>query len=149
MGTLFGYYTAADDHDAGRAVLRVDGDPGGSGYDRLVVKGIDPTVDLLAVEFVITGRPAGVIKSDSRHGHVVATVGDGEVVSVSLTDAFRDALATIDQAFLGDLAHGWARSTRFTTPPDTAHLADFLEQLAALARQAVAQEHGLYCWIRR
>ncbi|MDX2645370.1 hypothetical protein PV341_17735 [Streptomyces sp. PA03-1a] len=149
MGTLFGYYTAADDQDAGRAVVRVDGEPSGSGYDGLVVKGIDPTTDLLTVEFVITGRPAGVIKSDSRHGHVVATVGGGEVVSVSLTDAFRDALATIDQAFLGDVAYGWSRSARFTTPPDTEHLVDFLQQLAALAKRAVAQGHGLYCWIRQ
>ena len=149
METLFGYYTAADDQDAGGAVVCANGEPSGSGYDQLVVKDIGPTADLLTVEFVVTGRPAGVIKSDSRHGHVVATVRDGEVVIVSLTDAFRDALASIDREFLDDVAHGWARSASFTTPPDTEHLADFLRQLAALAERAVAQGHGLYCWIRR
>ncbi|WP_159054836.1 3-keto-disaccharide hydrolase [Streptomyces dysideae] len=29
---------------------------------------------------------------------------------MSLTDAFRDALASLDRAFLDDVAHGWARS---------------------------------------
>ncbi|MFE4828171.1 hypothetical protein [Streptomyces sp. NPDC056672] len=147
MGVLFGYYAAADDQDAGRAVRRVDGEPGGSGYDQFVVKGIDPIVDLLTVEVVMTGRPAGVITSDPRHGHLVAMVGDSELFSVSLTDAFRDALASVDREFLDDVAQGWARSGRFSTPPDADHLADFLRRLASLAERAVAQEQGLYCWI--
>ncbi|KOG33057.1 hypothetical protein [Streptomyces resistomycificus] len=147
MGVLFGYYAAADDQDAGRAVVRTDGEPSGTGYDQFVVKGVDPIVDLLTVEFVLTGRPASVIKADPRHGHLVATVGEGDVVSVSLTDAFRDELASVDREFLNDVARSWASSGRFSTPPDEDHLADFLQQLAALAERAVGQGHGLYCWI--
>ncbi|MEE1784469.1 hypothetical protein PUR71_16395 [Streptomyces sp. SP17BM10] len=35
----------------------------------------------------------------------------------------------------------------FSTPPDVDVLADFLRELAALARRAVAREQRLYCWI--
>ncbi|THA23355.1 hypothetical protein E6W17_41625 [Streptomyces sp. A1547] len=44
MGALFGYYAAADDEDAARAVVRQDGQPMGTGYDSFVVKGVDPVV---------------------------------------------------------------------------------------------------------
>ncbi|MDI2127129.1 hypothetical protein [Yinghuangia seranimata] len=64
MGVLFGYYTASDDHDASRAIVRDDDKPSGTGYDELVVKGIDPVVDLVPVEVLITGRSAEEVKTD-------------------------------------------------------------------------------------
>ncbi|MFD8077148.1 hypothetical protein ACFV3E_31365 [Streptomyces sp. NPDC059718] len=149
MEALYGYYAAADDQDASRAVWLTSGETSGDGFDQILVQNIDPNVDLLPVEFAVTGRPASVIKSDPRHGRVVAALEDGEVVCVSLTDAFRDAFAGIGQDFLHDVARGWARSARFTTPPDIEQLDRFLQQLAALAERAVARGHGLYCWIRR
>lgn len=88
MGALFGYYAAADDEDAVRAVVREDGQPMGAGYDSFVVKGVDPVVELLPAEVLVTGRTAGDIEADPRHGHLVGMVGDGEVVSLSLTDPF-------------------------------------------------------------
>ncbi|MEV6212010.1 hypothetical protein [Kitasatospora sp. NPDC051914] len=147
MGVLFGYYAAADDQDAERAVVREDGESTGAGYDQFVVKGVDPVVDLLTVEFVLTGRPASVIRSDPRYGRLVAEVGEGDVVSVSLTETLRDALASADREFLEDLAGSLARSMRFPAPADAGHLADFLRQLAALAERAADRGHGLYCWI--
>ncbi|MFH8370494.1 hypothetical protein [Streptomyces sp. NPDC018031] len=147
MGVLFGYYAAADDEDAGRAVARADVEPIGSGYDELVVKGVDPVVDLLPAEVLVTGLPAEEVKADSRRGHLVAMVADGEVVSVALTDTFRDRLAAFERELLEDVAQGWAASGDFSTPPDPEELADFLRRLAELADRAVGRGHRLYCWI--
>ncbi|MFE7167280.1 hypothetical protein [Streptomyces sp. NPDC057616] len=147
MGVLYGYYAAADDEHAARAVVREDGEPLGTGFDELVVKGIDPVVDLLPAETLITGRPADEVKADPRHGSLIAMVGEGEAVSVSLTDAFRDALAAFDRRLLEDVAVGWVASGDFATPPDPSDLAGFLRGLADLADRATARGHRLYCWI--
>lgn len=147
MGVLFGYYAAADDHHASRAVVREDDEPTGTGYDELVVKGVDPVVDLLPAEVLVTGLAAEEITADPRRGRLVAMVGDGEVVSVALTDVFRDRLATLERELLDDVARGWAASGEFSTPPDPDDLAGFLHRLAGLADRAVTRGHHLYCWI--
>jgi hypothetical protein len=150
MGVIYGYYAARDDQDAGRAIVREDEEPSGTGYDQFELKGIDPVTNLLPAEVLITGRSADAVNADPRHGHLVAMVGDGEVVSVSLTDTFRDALAGFDPELLDAVAQGWAASGDFYSPLDKEgieDLADFLHQLAALAQRAVACGHRLYCWI--
>lgn len=150
MGVLYGYYSAADDKDAGRAIVREDEQPSGTGYDQFVLKGIDPTVNLLPAESLITGRSQDEVKADPRHGHLVAMVGEGEVVSVSLTDTFRDALVRFDRALFDAVAQGWAVSDAFYSPPDKEAVDDltaFLRQLADLAQRATGKGHHLYCWI--
>ncbi|MBT2441761.1 hypothetical protein J7E93_16895 [Streptomyces sp. ISL-36] len=147
MGALFGYYAAADDGDAARAVVREDGRPAGTGYDALVVKGVDPVVDLLPVEALVTGRTAGDVEADPRHGHMVGMAGDGEVVSVSLTDSLRDSLARFDRNQLADVAREWATSGVFGPEADTSGLTGFLMDLAALAEKASVRRQRLYCWI--
>ncbi|MGE7387863.1 hypothetical protein ACQKM2_20540 [Streptomyces sp. NPDC004126] len=147
MGALFGYYAAADDGDAVRAVDREDGQPVGTGYDSLVVKGIDPVVGLLPAEVLVTGRTAGAVTADPRHGHLVGTVGDGEVVTLSLTGSFCDSLARVGPERLGEVARGWSASGVFDAESDLTELTGFLEDLAALAERAAARGHRLYCWI--
>ncbi|MFF3726574.1 hypothetical protein ACFYYM_29880 [Streptomyces erythrochromogenes] len=147
MGVLFGYYAAHDDDDAGRAVRRDDGGPAGTGYDQFVVKGMDPVVELLPAEVLLTGRSAEAVEADPRRGGLIATAGDGEVFSVSLTEAFRDALADCGPQQLGSVARAWSGSDVFAVPPSAEGLAEFLEALAALARRAVAHDRRLYCWI--
>ncbi|MGY6025664.1 hypothetical protein [Streptomyces spinosirectus] len=147
MGVLYGYYAAADDEDAARAVVREDGKPLGTGYDEIVVKGIDPVVDLLPAETLITGRPADAVKADPRHGALIAMVGEGEAVGLSLTDGLRDALAAFDRRLLDDVAVGWVASGGFHSPPDPADLSGFLRVLADLADRATARNHRLYCWV--
>ncbi|RST01857.1 hypothetical protein EF910_26330 [Streptomyces sp. WAC07149] len=147
MGVLFGYYAAADDEEALRAVARGDGQPLGAGYDSFAVKGIDPVVALLPAEVLVTGRTAAVIKADPRHGHLVGTVGDGEVVALSLTDSFCGSLSRVDPQRLGEVAHGWSASGVFDARSDLTGLTSFLEDLAALARRATARGHRLYCRI--
>ncbi|MFG2339165.1 hypothetical protein [Streptomyces yangpuensis] len=126
---------------------RDDGELSGTGYDRLVVKGMDPVVELLPAEVLLTGRSAEAVEADPRHGGLIATVGDGEVIGVSLTDVLRDSLASAGPARLGAVAADWSRSAVFTTPPDPEALAGFLDALSALARRAVAHDRRLYCRI--
>ncbi|MFG3118737.1 hypothetical protein ACGF4C_30740 [Streptomyces sp. NPDC048197] len=147
MGVLYGYYAAADDEEAARAVLR-DGDrPTGGDDDELVVKGVDPADDLLLAESLITGTAAKALLTTPRRCSLIPVRGGGEVVAVTLTDDFRDALASFDAALLPDVAQGWAAAGDFFTPPDPDSLARFLTGLAALARRAVSRGQHLYCWI--
>ncbi|MFD3453688.1 hypothetical protein ACFWVC_16085 [Streptomyces sp. NPDC058691] len=158
MGVLYGYYSAADDRDAVRAVVdavvRDDGAALAAGYDQRVVKGIDPVVELLPAEVLITGRAAEDVQTDPRRGALVGMAGDGEVVAVSLSDTFRDALAAFDPRLLDDVAVGWARTSRAPavsgasrTELDPDALGRFLKDLAALAARACSTGRRLYCWI--
>ncbi|MFF2194308.1 hypothetical protein [Streptomyces sp. NPDC058157] len=147
MGALFGYYAAADDEDAVRAVVREDGQPMGTGYDSFVVKGVDPVVELLPAEVLVTGRSADDIEADPRHGHLVGMVGGGEVVSLSLTDSFRDSLTRFDRKQLVEVARVWCASGVCNAQSDPSGPTGFLEDLAALAERAAARGHRLYCWI--
>lgn len=158
MGVLYGYYSAGDDRDAVRAVVRAevhdDGVALAADYDPLVVKGVDPVVELLPAEVLITGRAAEDVQTDPRRGALVGMAGDGEVVAVSLTDTFRDALAAFDPRLLEDVAVGWARTSRTPAVPgasrgesDPRALGRFLKDLAALAGRATATGRRLYCWI--
>ncbi|MEU6260830.1 hypothetical protein [Streptomyces sp. NPDC047043] len=147
MGVIYGYYAAADDEDAARAVVRQDDQPTGTGYDEVAVKGIDPVAVLLHAEVLMTGRSAEAVKADPRHGDLVAMVGDGEVVGVTLTDTFRDALAGFDRGLLDAVAQGWATSGDFYRTPEPDDLTDFLRDLSGLAERAVARGQRLYCWI--
>ncbi|MCX5126874.1 hypothetical protein [Streptomyces sp. NBC_00347] len=146
MGLLCGYYAAADDHDVRQAVVHAGGGEDGIDHDQVLVDGVDPVVDLPWVEFVLTGRSSRFIKSDPQHGRVVGKVRDGDVVSVSITDSLRDALASADRQFLNDVASNWRLSDSCLPPPDATRLADFLAQMAALAERAIAQGYSLYCW---
>jgi hypothetical protein len=87
------------------------------------------------------------VKADPRHGALIAMVGEGEAVSVSLTDGFRDALAAFDRRLLDDMAVGWVASGDFHSPPDPSDLAGFLRALADLADRAEVRGRRLYCWI--
>ncbi|MGG7569772.1 hypothetical protein [Streptomyces sirii] len=147
MGALFGYYAAADDEDAVRAVVREDGQPMATGYDSFIVKGVDPVVELLPAEVLVTGRTADAIEADPRHAHLVGMVDGGEVASLSLTDSFRDSLARFDRKQLGEVARGWSASGVFDAQSHLSGLTGFLEDLAALAERATVRGHRLYCWI--
>ncbi|KAB1990097.1 hypothetical protein [Streptomyces triticiradicis] len=147
MGVIHGYFAAADDGDAVRAVVREDGESTATGYDGFDVNGMDPTVDLLPAEVILSGRSAETVRADPRHGHLIATADDGQLLCLSLTDALRDALAAADHGSLHDVARAWAASDVFPAPPDPDGLAEFLEQAVGLAGRAVERGHRLYCWI--
>ncbi|MFD9485275.1 hypothetical protein [Streptomyces sp. NPDC059991] len=80
MGVIYGYFAAADDDDAVRAVVREGDEPTATGYDGFDVNGMDPTVDLLPAEVILSGRSAETVQADPRHGHLVATADDGQLL---------------------------------------------------------------------
>ncbi|MFJ5924523.1 hypothetical protein ACIQF6_18185 [Kitasatospora sp. NPDC092948] len=148
MGVLFGYFAAADDDDALGAIVRDDDEPFGAGYDGTVVKGIDPVVVLGPAEELVTGRSGAAVRADPRCGALVGMDEDGEAVVLSLSDAFRDALARQDDAALGEVAERWAAVDGvFDGPADPDELAEFLRELAGIAARAVARCARLYCWV--
>ncbi|MFI5533916.1 hypothetical protein ACIA8O_35805 [Kitasatospora sp. NPDC051853] len=146
MGVLYGYYAADDDAHAIGAIDRDDDQLLGTGYDGFDVKGIDPVVCLLPVEVHLSGRSAEALRQDPRHSRLVGTADDGWVLTVSLTDPFRDALATAAPDLLEETARVWSTADVFPFPSDQEGLLDFLTDLAALARRAVTRGQGLYCW---
>ncbi|MDX3093696.1 hypothetical protein PV703_26460 [Streptomyces sp. ME01-24h] len=149
MGVLYGYYSAADDKDAARAVVREFRRAEAGCRDQHVTRGIDPVVELLPAEVLITGRAPEDVRSDPRRGALVGVAGEGRVVAVCLTDTFRDALAAFDADLLDDVAMGWSRSCgglNGVHGPDV--LGPFLKELAGLAGRASAHGRRLYCWIR-
>ncbi|MFJ6136773.1 hypothetical protein [Kitasatospora sp. NPDC092286] len=147
MGVLFNYYTAADDRAAAGAIVRDDDEPFGTGYDEFTVKGIDPMVGLLPAESLLTGRPEAQLAADPGRNRLVAMLEDGEIVALTIPDALRDALTAADHHTLTAAGLAWSRSDTSDMLPDEAHLTEFLEQLAALARRAASRGHHLYCWI--
>ncbi|KOU33754.1 hypothetical protein [Streptomyces sp. WM6378] len=147
MGVLYGYFAAADDDDAVRAVVREDGEPIATGYDGFDGNGVDPVISLLPAEVLLTGRAVEVVEADARRGHVVAMIDEGEVLCLSLTDSLRDALASTDRASLHGVARDWAASDVFDTPPDPDDIVGFLNQAADLADGAIEWGYRLYCWV--
>lgn len=117
MGVIYGYFAAADDDDAVRAVVREDGEPTATGYDGFDVNGMDPTTDLLPAEAALTGRSAETVQGDPRHGHLLASIDEGDLLCLTLTDSLRDALTDADQSLLREIAREWATSDVFWTPP--------------------------------
>ncbi|MFD9825438.1 hypothetical protein [Streptomyces violascens] len=147
MGVIYGYFAAADDEDAVRAVVREDDEPTATGYDGFDVNGMDPTVDLLPAEVILTGRSAETVEADPRHGHLLASAEEGQLLCLTLTDALRDALAGADRGSLRGVAQAWAASDVFFAPPDPDGLTEFLDRAVDLSRRAVERGHRLYCWI--
>ncbi|MEV7119623.1 hypothetical protein [Kitasatospora griseola] len=148
MGVLFGYFAAADDDDALGAIVRDDDEPFGAGYDGTVVKGIDPVVALEPAAELVTGQSGAELRADPRCGALVGMIEDGEVVVLALSNVLRDALARQGDAALGEVAERWATADEvFHGPADAGQLAEFLRELARIARRAAARGAGLYCWV--
>jgi hypothetical protein len=140
---------AAGDRDAARvAAAGAAGEAGERApFDTLSVKGIDPLVQLGTLEALLTGREYELIVAGQRAGHALAVEDDGERVVVTLTDELQASLADADDARLAAAAGPWSQTDEFFGSADPRDAADFLQQLAALARRARDRDERLYCWI--
>lgn len=148
MGVLYDYFSAPTDEEATK-VLAVEGGPGApdSGYDAVALKGIDPVVQLGALEALLTAAPYDDVIDDPRSGAMLAASEDFDQFVVTLTTALVSALAVADDETLARVAVPWSQTDEFggTVPPE--ELTPVLKDLAALARRAELSGALVYCWV--
>ncbi|MFB6724966.1 hypothetical protein ACFCV3_32615 [Kribbella sp. NPDC056345] len=141
MGVLFDYFAAKSDAEAAAVIDRV------VGPDSLLLKGIDPVVQLGTLEELLTNRPYDEVADDPRSGHVVAVRDHGARLVSTLTDSLATALAQASREDLERVAVPWSQTEEFWGSADPEILADVLTDLADLARRAEANGERLYCWV--
>ncbi|RII13795.1 hypothetical protein DSC45_22840 [Streptomyces sp. YIM 130001] len=140
MGNIYDYYAATDDGQA--LALFEDGgmdDPFGT----LGLKGADPFLLLGTVEAELTGVPEAQVEADPRFCRMLNDPSHEGPWLISLTDTLRDALAAATPERVLETATAWTR-TEDGGGQDPGLLADFLERLGGLARDA-GRRRRLYC----
>jgi hypothetical protein len=125
----------------------ITSDPGLVIFDTVSVKGIDPLVQLGTLEELLTGRPYDEVVEDPRAGQIVESRHGGERLVCTLTDSLTTALARASDEELHRVAQPWAQTEEFWGGADPGGLAEFLVELAGLARRAQANGRRLYCWV--
>lgn len=112
----------------------------------LATKGIDPVIQMRTLEALLTGEQYDVIAGRPRAAHVVAERDQGAALVVTLTDELLAALAAAPRDQIVAAAARWSEDEEFYGQADPEVLADFLLELADLARQADRRGERLYCW---
>jgi hypothetical protein len=143
MGVLCDYFAAADDLSAARVL---SGGPADAGMRRVDGTGILPPVQTGTLEALLTGETHDT-RNSSSDDHVVGDKDDGEQVVFRLPSSLVDVLSAASPRQLREVAEPWAATEEFWGEADPEHLAEFLDELAALARDARKNGEGLYCWI--
>jgi hypothetical protein len=113
----------------------------------LATTGIDPVIQMSTLEALLTGDHYDVIARRPRAGHVVAERGQGQTLVVTLTDELQAALAAAPGDQIVAAATPWSHDEEWDGVADPETLANFLLELADLARQAGQRGERLYCWI--
>jgi hypothetical protein len=177
MGVMFDYFAAPSDAAAAQIVLRgspggpVPASPAlqealrsrdrealrlamrpkvrmsDSGVLVLQTKGIDPVVQMGTLEALLTGEQYNVIVGRPRAGRRVVDRGEQGPWVVTLTDELQAALAGASREQIVAVASPWCSTEEFGGRGDPEVLAEFLLELADLARQAGRRGEHLYCWI--
>jgi hypothetical protein len=137
----------AGDREAIRLAARPKVRMSDSGVLVLRTKGIDPVVQMGTLEALLTGEQYDVIAGRPRAGHVVADCGQDGPWVLTLTDELQAALAATPRDQIFAVAPHWLETEEFRGQGDPQILAEFLLELADLARQANGRREGLYCWI--
>lgn len=137
----------AGDHEAIRLAMRPKVRLSDSGVLVLETKGIDPLVQTGTLEALLTGEQYDVIVSRPRAGRQVAERSQDGPWVVTLTDELQAALAAAPRDQIVAVAAPWSETEEFRGRGDPEILAEFLLELADLARQASRRGERLYCWI--
>lgn len=137
----------AGDREAVRLLMRPKVRMSDSGILVLETKGIDPLVQIGTLEALLTGEQYEVIAGRPRAGHKVAERSQDGPWVVTLTDEIQAALAAALREQIVAVAAPWLETEEFRGQGDPEILAEFLLELADLARQANRRGEHLYCWI--
>jgi hypothetical protein len=137
----------ARDHEAIRLAMRPKVRMSDSGVLVLETKGIDPLVQMGTLEALLTGEQYDVVVSRPRAGQQVAERSQEGPWVVTLTDELQAALAAAPRDQIVAVAAPWLETEEFRGQGDPEILAEFLLELADLARQANRRGERLYCWI--
>jgi hypothetical protein len=116
-----------------------------SGVPVLAAKGVDPVVQMRTLESLLSGEEYDVISERPRAGYQVAGHSQEGPWVVTLTDELQAALAAAPREQIVTAAATWDEEFYGTADPEAA--ADFVLELADLARQADRRGERLYCWI--
>jgi hypothetical protein len=136
----------AGDREALRLAMRPKVRLSDSGVLVLATKGIDPVIQMRTLEALLTGEHYDVIAGRPRAGHMVAERDQGAAWVVTLTEELLAALAAAPRDQIVAAAATWSQDEEFNGQADPEALADFLLELADLARQADRRGEHLYCW---
>ncbi|MGW9135385.1 hypothetical protein [Streptomyces sp. NPDC055681] len=140
MGNIYDYYAATDDR---QALALFEDDCMEDSFGTLGLKGADPYLLLGTVEAHLTEVSEEQVEADPRFCELLNDPEHEGPWLVSLTDTLRDALAAATPERLLETATAWTH-TEDGGGQDPGLLADFLERLGELARDA-GPRRRLYC----
>ncbi|WIX83072.1 hypothetical protein QRX50_21085 [Amycolatopsis carbonis] len=142
---LYIYFTATSDDEAATALEAPEGPA--ALFPTAAFNGIDPNMQVPRAESFLTGVGEEAAADNPRAMKLLAEVGEGEVVLVTLTDEFRDAIAATDQPRRRELADFWSHAEDLGGEASAEDLLPVVDELAALAKQAKPTNGHLYCYV--
>ncbi|MGJ6969690.1 hypothetical protein ACSDR0_48225 [Streptosporangium sp. G11] len=160
MGDLYDYF--AQQHDWGRydyfsapddeAALTIfdpgpEDDPGpvDAGFRTLETKGVDAYMELGHLTALLVGRPFDDVVKQPRFCKTLAKDPDNDTTELlTVMDQLRDAVADASPEQLAAVAEDWSKAGDLGVV-DLELLIEWLREFAALAKDARAQGHRLYC----
>jgi hypothetical protein len=103
---------------------------------------------MATLEAVLTGGRDDIIAEGPRAAHMLAERDQGTALVVTLTDELQATLAAAPRNQIVAAAVPWSETEEFRGGADPEDLADFLLEMADLARRANRRGERMYCWIR-
>jgi hypothetical protein len=159
MGLLCKYFTAASNAQAAETIDWIGGPgnpprPSGAAFRNQIaarptvsLPRLEPTTWMGKLEEILTGRSFDDILQDPA-GQVVASRDGGERLVIPLTARLQDALASIDDGTVDEVAAQWAApDAYYGTGADAELAAGALRDLVHLARAGRERGETLYCWV--
>ncbi|SCK57150.1 hypothetical protein H181DRAFT_05359 [Streptomyces sp. WMMB 714] len=142
MAVFYDYFSAPDDRAAASAFAE---GPEDAGFDTVCVKAIDPAVLLSQAVALLVREPFSRVIEYPRFCDLVTSPEAENICVLTLPDEMRDALAAAPCERLAEICIPWAQAEEFHGATDPGSLADFLNELAAVAGRARPLAHRLYC----
>lgn len=142
MGLLIEYFAAGSDE---AAAATIGHGAGSAGFAVLDEWAIEPSIQLVNLEEVLTGRDWQSIMADGDG--IVASRDGGEQLVLRLSEPLTAVLAAAAPDRLAEAAERWSQAEEFYGQADPEMLTEFLVPLAALVRQAGVRGEHVYCWV--